>query len=419
MKRLLKYLSLWGIFLFALQSCVKENITIPEPVLTYSIRDTIIDGQTFKKIQGQINESITLGNTYQYLLEGGIYVNDSLIIEKGSIFYAAVDTPSYLVFSRDASLIAEGTKEQPIVFTSLNDIYGTAQAGDWVGIHLNGNASINNRESALTEVIGKYGRTDASANDLDNSGIMKYCRVEFAGQSLNGTTGALNINGIGKNTIIEYIQIFNSNSNGIRLRGGAANLKFCMVKNSTGKSYRWDNGWRGLGQFWIAYYNQNQTDTITAIEGRSGTLLDLPISNPTISNISIIGPHDSTSNLLVRGIRFREASNGHIYNSLITNCKRAVRADYAQTSIDAGDLNFSYNNLFNNDPNYYSSSSSDAEVFDNPQFMNTQNYVELNNYVGTINDETFTIQSIHEWFDPVSFRGAVTSSSNWTIDWVR
>jgi len=420
MKLLFKYISIWAIIFFTFFSCVKENIAIPEPALTYSIRDTIIEGQTFKKIQGYINESVTLGNTYQYFLEGGIYVEDSLTIEKGTILYADVNKPTYMVFNRGATIIANGTKEQPIVFTSINDIYGTSQAGDWVGIHINGNASINNRDGSLTEIIGKYGRTDASSNDLDNSGILKYCRIEFAGQSINGVTGALNLNGLGLNTTIEHIQVFNSNSNGIRLRGGATGLKYCMVKNSIGKSFRWDNGWKGFGQFWVAYYNQNGSDTITAIEGRSGTLLDLPISNPTISNISIIGTNTQSSNLIVRGIRFRDATNGHIYNSLITNCKRAVRADFAENKIESGNLSFSYNNLFENDPDYYSSSSSVAELFDDNVFMNTHEYIEINDYIGTIEDnQTFPIQNINEWFDDVNFKGAVEFDNDWTSDWIR
>ncbi len=414
----LKGLGFLILYLF-LGSCVKENITIPKPALTYTIEDVTVNGTLLKKISGRVNESLSLGNTYQYLLSGIVSIEDSLMIEKGTIFYADTSKLTSLVLQRGAIIVAEGSIMEPIVFTSVKQLSGTAQAGDWGGIHINGKASLNNRRSSLVELIGKYGRTDMAANDLDMSGTLDYIRIEYAGKEMNGESGAFNLNGVGNTTLIRHIQVYKSASNAIRCRGGAVNLKFMMVTQPAGKGIRWDDGWRGFGQYWVVNFNESINDTITAIEGRSGTINDFPISSPILSNITIVGLGQSLESPPVRGVRFRNATFGKMYNSIITNCQRGIRADYSLPYITNGNLVFSNNNIFNTMPIYYSSSSSIADIFGLPQYNNTSDFILMDTFIGVSSNNVFDISTIHPWFDNVSFKGAVHPDNNWTLSWTR
>ncbi len=420
MKRLkFQFLTLIVLLITLFASCEKDMVILTGLLPTYTIEDVTVQGQNLKKITGSINESITLSNSNSYLLSGIVFVEDTLTIEPGTIIYAETSPLTALVINRKARLEAIGTATAPIVFTSVNEIQGNGQSGDWGGIHINGQASLNTRSTALVDIIGKYGRTDNLVNDEDNSGVMKYLRVEFAGKDVNGSAGAFNLNAVGSETQIEYLQTYKSSGQGIRFRGGKARLKYALATQTIGKGYRWDAGWRGYGQFWIVNYTQAVQDTLIAIEGRSGAPNDPPVSAPILSNITIVGMGNTGADPQVRGIRFRDSTLGKVYNSIITQCRRAVRADYSQSTIDAGTLVFANNNLFYNQPDYYVGASGDTSVFGLPQYNNTTNVVSMNGYIGTDTGGTFSVQTIDSWFNTINYKGAVPSGNNWTQGWTR
>ncbi len=408
-----------AVILIVFSSCEKDEVLIPGLQPTYTIEETTVNGQTLFRITGTINQTVSLTANNTYLLSGLVFVEDTLSIEAGTTIYAETNSPSALIIARKAKILALGNANNPIVFTSLANLTGTPSQGDWVGLHMNGQASLNTRSSALSAVIGKYGRTDIQANDEDNSGSLQYVRVEYAGKALGESTGAININGVGSLTQLDYVQVYQSLGNGIRFRGGTARLKHAVATQSYGKAYRWDAGWRGLGQYWVAHYPQTTTDTLTAIEGRSGALDNLPISNPVLSNITVVGLGTQSSDPQVRGIRFRDSTHGKIYNSLITNCRRAVRADNSTSFINNQQLVFANNNLHDNNPDYYDGSTSQASLFSNASFNNTQNIVTMDGFVGTSPGGTFSVQNLNPWFDAVTYKGAVPASNNWTASWIR
>jgi hypothetical protein len=402
-----------------LSSCEKDTVLIPGLQPTYTIEEVVVQGQILQKITGSINQSITLSNSNDYLLSGIVFVEDTLTIEPGTIIYAATGSLSALVVNRGASLLANGTAASPIVFTSENELQSTSNFGDWGGLHINGQASINSRSSGLEALIGKYGRTDGAFNDEDNSGNITYVRVEYAGKDMNGSSGAFNLNGVGNSTMLEYIQLYKSRANGIRFRGGTARIKHVLSTQSIGNGFRWGAGWRGFGQYWVVNYPEATNDTLTAIEGRSGALDNPPISAPVISNITIVGLGPSSNDPQIRGIRFRDSTHGKIYNSLITRCRRGVRADNSQPFIDAGTLVFAHNNLFNNSPDYYTGTTSDAGSFQDSSFNNTNNIVTMNGYIGADPGNSFPITSISNWFDNVAYKGAVRAGIDWTTGWTK
>jgi len=402
---------------FIVSACEKDTVLIPGQVPTYTIEDVVVNGQPLRKITGRINESITLTSTNAYLLSGIVFVEETLTIEQGTIIYAATSSLTALVVNRGATIFANGTASDPIVFTSENELQGSSHSGDWGGLHINGQASLNSRSLGLIDLIGKYGRIDASFNDQDNSGTIKYVRVEYAGREMNGSSGAFNLNGVGNATLLEYIQAYKSRANGVRFRGGTARIKHVMSTQSIGNGFRWDAGWRGLGQYWVVNYPETTSDTLTAIEGRSGALDNPPISAPVISNTTIVGLGFTSNDPQIRGIRFRDSTHGKIYNSLITKCRRGVIADNSQPFIDAGTLVFAHNNLFNNFPDYYTGTTSDAGSFQDQSFNNTSNKVSMDGFIGVDFDNPFAINSISNWFEIVTYKGAVKQGADWTQGW--
>ncbi|HQX45756.1 MAG TPA: T9SS C-terminal target domain-containing protein, partial [Saprospiraceae bacterium] len=162
----------------------------------------------------QVNADITGNTTWEskniYVLTGAsfIYVkNDAVLtIEAGTIIKG---DPAALVITRGSKIIADGKAEIPIVFTS-NKPAGQRAPGDWGGLLILGKAKVNcpggecNVEGGLDPVLGKYGGQD----DADNSGILRYVRVEFAGIAFqpNNETNSLTLGGVGSGTTIDHVQ---------------------------------------------------------------------------------------------------------------------------------------------------------------------------------------------------------------------
>ena len=103
---------------------------------------------------------------------------------------------------------SEGTREQPIVFTS-DQAVGQRGRGDWGGLIINGRAPLNlpGGVGVGEGDTGIYGGNDPN----DNSGILRFVRVEFAGiefspdNELNGIA----FQGVGRGKIATASGLFN------------------------------------------------------------------------------------------------------------------------------------------------------------------------------------------------------------------
>jgi hypothetical protein len=156
-----------------------------------------------------------------------------LTIQPGTVIQGEKGATSRgtLVITKGAQLIADGTKDNPIVFTSDAS---TPARGDWGGIVILGNAKTNSSYNGVSGVgsveggvnnaegLGLYG----GVNDADNSGILRYVRIEYAGYAylpdneLNGLTMA----GVGNATIVDFVEVFKANDDAFEMFGGSVNL---------------------------------------------------------------------------------------------------------------------------------------------------------------------------------------------------
>ncbi|MBA2745960.1 MAG: T9SS C-terminal target domain-containing protein, partial [Flavisolibacter sp.] len=150
------------------------------------------------------NQSRVLVGSYErdIALTGGVYTikgyvyfapGTKLSIPAGTILKSDVSQKGAVIIERGARIEALGTAAQPIIFTSGKPV-GQRTRGDWGGIILLGNAPTNRPLSPAPLIEGgvdrRYGGTVAN----DNSGTMRYVRIEWAGiaaepgSEINGLT---------------------------------------------------------------------------------------------------------------------------------------------------------------------------------------------------------------------------------------
>ncbi len=185
------------------------------------------DPNVTKIITGTIDQSVTLKKG-TFTLKGYVYVNNgaTLTIEAGSIIKSDISQKGALIIERGSKLIADGTVSDPIIFTS-GKASGERAPGDWGGIILLGKAPTNRPTSPAPTIEGgvnrQYGGTEAG----DNSGILRYVRIEFSGiaaepgSEINGLT----LGGVGSGTILENIQVSFGADDAYEFFGGTVNAK--------------------------------------------------------------------------------------------------------------------------------------------------------------------------------------------------
>ncbi|MBZ0263348.1 hypothetical protein K8I28_01655 [bacterium] len=271
-------------------------------------------------LTGTIVENTTLTNDKEYLLRGGVFVgtNDgqvTLTIEAGTTIYGESSTTGMLVIKRGAKIMAEGTADAPIVFTSDKAV-GQRNRGDWGGLIINGRASLNTGDEATGEGgTGNYGGTD----DEDNSGVLKYVRVEFAGQELSpdNELNGIAFQGVGRGTTVDYIQVHMNKDDGVEFFGGTVNAKHVVITGAADDQFDWTDGWRGKGQFWVCQQYGDDADQGIEADNNADENDASPRSNPTLYNLTLIGDRQNAESDI--GMLLREGTAAKIYNAIVMN----------------------------------------------------------------------------------------------------
>ncbi|MFQ5334726.1 MAG: hypothetical protein ACE5DN_01495 [Flavobacteriales bacterium] len=389
---------------------------------TFFVTTDTINGKEYKQIQGTINEDFTMTNTSDWMLSGGVFVDAgvTLTIEECTQIYAADDgTTPFLSVSQGGKLMAEGTANCPIVFTSIKS---NPAPGDWGGIILNGYANINTGTTAVGEGgTGIYGGTD----DADNSGSLKYVRVEYAGKIL-GTDNELNgfsFNGVGSGTTVEYIQAYRGADDGMEFFGGTVSVKHAVSTGNQDDSFDWTHGWRGNGQFWVAEQNTDAGDRGIEADNNGSDNTASPFSNPTLSNITLVGVDDGDA--LNQGMKLREGTKGNIYNAIVTGFpKRGIQVehDVTLTNMDNNELIVKSVIVDNVNPFVYTTSNatpgSPVNPFENDP-TNSTGTVSLSGYIGTVTANATNPTTLGSWFSSGNYIGAVPSGNDWTSGWTK
>jgi hypothetical protein len=268
-----------------------------------------------------VNETWTSAN--YYVLRGAVFVRSgsTLNIAAGTRIIGESGSVGTLIIERGGRINAIGTAAAPIVFTSDQAI-GQRGRGDWGGIIINGRARINfgSGEAAGEGDTGVYGGTD----DNDNSGIIRYVRVEFSGVefSPDNELNGIAFQAIGRGTQVDHVQAHMSRDDAMEWFGGTVDAKYIVMSNAADDGLDWTFGWTGRVQF--AAITQRGDDADNGIEADDNEFNNnaLPRSNPQIYNITVCGdPDTSEGGESPRAANLRRGTAFTIRNFLMTGFK--------------------------------------------------------------------------------------------------
>jgi hypothetical protein len=309
MKKLLSIVLILGLF-----SCETELGGIEGP----------IGVPTTTTLSGNINTTTTLTSDKVWTLKGYVYVTDGakLIIQPGTTIISDIAEKGALCIERGAQIIAEGTATKPIIFTSGKAV-GERAPGDWGGIIILGKAKTN--RSSEPTIEGGIGRAFGGTNDADNSGVLKYVRIEYAGIAAmpNSEINALTLGGVGSGTIIENVQTIYANDDAFEFFGGTVNAKNLYAYATADDDFDFDFGYTGTITNGVAKRDPQFVDSGDAGNGvecdNDGTGSSAqPVTHPKLFNMILVGPNVSTAlsnhNL---GLRFRRATQFTMKNSVV------------------------------------------------------------------------------------------------------
>lgn len=401
------------LILSAMSAAALFAVSCKKDINSDLVAKPLVPGATVDTLIGSITTNTTLTKTTY--LQGVVFV-DSLVTLTVNPGVTIIGSPGaalpdlnnlsnnkgVLIVRRGGKLIANGTPTSPIVWTSSKPV-GSRSYGDWGGIVLFGKAPIRTATGAAENIYEafasalpadqpkfRYGGTDAA----DNSGSMKYNRIEFAGGTVlaaNQEVNGLTFSGVGNGTVIDWVEVSNSGDDAFEWFGGTVNAKHLLSFGNKDDDFDFDEGYLGNLQFIIAYRNDladNSGSEFIESDNNSAAASFFPgfnFTRATITNATFIGPHSLTvrpgsGGRFDGGVYIRRNSRINLANSLIIADSLPVALGVTTTTrpnIDgiAGALDQSYIRH-----NIFQTYSPDAVVWDNDE----------SNPIGVGTDLTFT-----------------------------
>jgi hypothetical protein len=309
-------------------------------------------------LSGKIAKSCKLTADRRWRLMGQVTVPEgvTLTIEPGTTVVGTFGTPvSFLLVDRGGKLMAEGTKDKPILFTS-EKAAGERAPGDWGGVVLKGHAHLNlpGGEGELEGDAGKYGGL-ANPNNDDSSGSLRYVRIEFVGRIIaaNNELNGLTLGAVGRGTKIEYVQVHQGLDDGFEWFGGTVDVKHLVASSGQDDGFDWDFGYSGRGQFLV--HQQYLPDGNNGIEAdNNATNNDLtPRSNPTFYNMTLVGTGRASAPMAQKrfGMTLRRGTAGKLHNLIVTGYKDAgvvLTEDSTVQQMMSGALDLTHSIFFGN-----------------------------------------------------------------------
>lgn len=347
-------------------------------------------------VEGEITTNTTWSQ--DVLLSGPVFVRApaTLTINAGVTVFGEKATLGTLIIDRGAKLIAVGTEDKPVIYTSDQPANSRARA-DNGGLIINGYSTLNVQGGTKEGEgdTGTFGCSGAECNENDNSGTLRYFRVEYGGiqfspdNELNGIA----LQGVGRGTTVDHVQIAYSKDDCIEFFGGTVNVKNIILTACGDDSLDWTDGWRGNGQFIVMQQLGDEADNGIEADNLDKANDSLPRSNPTLYNMTMIGDPDFGDGS-TNGMLLRRGTAGNIRNSIVMGFKKSgVNIDSLATFTQAkeGKLIVDNNIFWNNQPNF-NTDATDPDAaslpFTTEQFMkNTmQNNKEVDPKLGNSYD---------------------------------
>jgi hypothetical protein len=434
-KKTLLASALVGSFAFVAQAGCPQGTTAGQVV---NGKETCVLAGTYS------NSDLVLTADKNWVLNGGVFIggdntkSSTLRIQPGTKI-VGMSGADYLVINRGSQIFAEGTASKPIVLTAAKS--KDRRRGEWGGLIINGNAPVNgcgleDDATAGTRFCelegegntGKYG----GDNPLDNSGVLKYVRVEFAGYEItpDNELNGIAFQGVGSGTEVDFVQVHMNADDGVEFFGGTVNVRHILVTGARDDSVDWTAGWRGKAQFVIIEQYGDQANNGIEADNNGKKLNSYPRSMPTISNMTLLGTSASAAKG-GEGVLLRKGTGAKIHNSVILGAKKScldIDNDETFANMDSSEGIVFENTYLSCAKNF--SDDSDNKINLQPWFLNgVGNKVfadvsefNLNGWVPSVGsvllENGLEPDDDELWFEPVEFIGAVESAAtDWTAGW--
>lgn len=369
-------------------------------------------GEDTYVLDSDITENVTLETGKTYTLNGGVHVKSgaTLTIQPGVTIVAQHDeTVDYILIEQGAKIDAQGTAAQPIVMTSEKK-----EAGAWGGLHICGYAHTNNGSGKSEIGNAPYGGN----NDADNSGTLKYIRLEYTGYAFDEEHEANGVSfyGVGNGTTVEHLQAYQGSDDGFEFFGGSVNVKYMVVTSCSDDSFDWTEGWSGKAQFLVAYQEGESSlgyacDCLMECDNNGTNNAATPVAHPTIANATLIGNGGDA-----QGVRLRAGTQVELYNTIITGKGKplTVETNETENALKDGTSKLEYVAISGE-------LSSKQGIYTNVDFaqatgnLTNQEFSWTGKYVGTLDGGKDL--SADSFFTKTDYKGAVKSGDDWTSGW--
>jgi hypothetical protein len=456
----LRFTLFFASFLAALCAAAQDNVV--------NVTDAdLVGGETYN----WTNDNTYVLDGLVFLESGGrLNIQEGTVIQgRGASQVTTGDNTSALIITRGAQIFAEGTADQPIIFTAegddltVSDDLTAGDRGEWGGLIVLGSATVarptgtDNIEGIAVAPRTEFGGT----NDEDNSGVIRYVSIRHGGAQLStdNEINGLTLGGVGSGTTVEYVEVFANEDDGIEWFGGTVSVKYATVAFCGDDGMDYDYGWRGNGQFWFVI-QAPETGTGRSGEHDGASPDDQqPFSRPTIYNATYVGIGESNSATGGDANRenpfsvvFRDNAGGYYRNSLFTGFngaaigiedRRGADTTDAFTRFQMGDLDLT-DNIFED----FAGIDSTDEIFiaidqdeayvpasttELATALNGRNTIGASGIAGisrtpdggldpriNAGGEALTGGAVNEddeFFSLVSYRGAFGNRVNWLQDW--
>lgn len=373
------------------------------------------DSQTEYVLDSDITSDVTLEAGKEYKLNGGIHVKSgaTLTIPEGVTIVAQYDdNVDYILVEQGAKINAQGTASNPIVMTSTKKEYGA-----WGGIHICGYAHTNAEGGTGKSEIGNapYGGN----NDADNSGVLKYIRLEYTGYAFDEEHEANGVSfyGVGNGTTVEHLQAYKGSDDGFEFFGGSVNVKYLVSTSCSDDSFDWTEGWNGKAQFLVAYQEKESSlgyncDCLMECDNNGNNNAATPIAHPVIANATLIGNGSDS-----QGVRLRAGTEVELYNSIIEGktLPLTVETEGTENALKDGVSKLEYVSISGE-------LSSKENIYTNSMFAaatgneTNQTFNWTGNYIGT-EDGGKDLSGSDSFFESTNYKGAVKADNDWTKGW--
>jgi hypothetical protein len=326
---------------------VTDNSNGVSSLTTIPVLISAVPAPVIVDVEGVLEGNITWTADKIYKLKGYVRVGEEkvfgtitktgvLTIQPGTLIIGERASKGTLIVQRGSKIIAEGTAAKPIIMTSERNA-GEREPGDWGGLVICGKAPNNKPDTqADRELEGGYGAFFGGTDAADNSGSLKYVRVEFAGIPINPNqeVNSFTFGSVGAGTSMEYLQASFGLDDSFEWFGGNANAKYLVAYKGLDDDFDVDNGFSGNVQYGIGIRGATQAD----ISGSNGFEVDndaagsnnTPFTSATFANMTIVGPKGSLITIspqFQNGAQLRRNNKLKIYNTVIMGYPNGIYID--------------------------------------------------------------------------------------------